>query len=235
MDECKVTLQLKEQTLQPHRAMLLLAVITLLTVACRDFHAPVEYEWGPPPPADPVELVQALASAYRAQDFRKFSRFLAEDFTFVLDHPNLDSGEAQWNVATERRIHSRMFDPESIQPPDVQLSPANRLQTVAVTLSPRTAFVEIPDLYTSFDPPGPLDSARWIAHGAAYNTDVLFDLEGGTRYQITGRAYFVVIEDRTKQIGAAGKVLLFQWEDLGRDPSAETEERSWTDMKELYN
>jgi hypothetical protein len=180
-----------------------------------------------------VELVQALASAYRAQDFPKFSGLLAEDFTFVLDQPNLEG--TQWNVATERHIHSRMFDPESIQPQDVQLSPSNRLHAVAVALSPRMVFVEVPDLYTSFDPPGPLDPARWIAHGATYNTDVLFDLEGGTQYQITGRAYFVVIEDRSKQPGDVAKFLLFQWEDLGRDPSAETEERSWTDMKELYN
>jgi hypothetical protein len=39
--------------------------------------------------------------------------------------------------------------------------------------------------------------------------------QSDTDYRVDGRANFVVIENRTKQLGEAHKFLLYRWEDLG--------------------
>ena len=82
-------------------------------------------------------------------------------------------------------------------------------------------------------PPGPFDPSRWIARSTYYGTNVFFQLQGDTDFQITGRAYFTILEDRTKQVGDAGKFLIVRWEDLGMNRLA-VEEKSWSSVKSLY-
>ena len=170
---------------------------------------------GPQPPANAAEVVELLATAYRTQDFATFSVLLADDFLFILAEPNPDTGETQWNVATERRIHSRMFDPERIPISDPPLPMENWLQHVSITLTAQADFVERADLYTTYNPPGPLDPTLWKAESATYSTDVLFLLKGETDYQVWGRSDFTIITDLTKNIGDPGKFFILRWEDLG--------------------
>lgn len=188
----------------------------------------------PNPIDDAAELVQVFAGAYRTLDYAKFSALLADDYLFILDQPNPSTGEWQWDVATERRVHSRMFDPRSIPMGDPPLPADHWLQTVSITLTPQIMFSEQFGAYTTATPPGPLDPARWIARDAMYSADVFFQLQGETDYQISGRAYFVIIEDRSKQIGDVGKFLLWRWEDLGSLSDLATEETSWSGVKSLY-
>jgi len=191
-----------------------LALVTLVASGC--IFSPNS---DPPVPEQPVDspetLIQALASSYRTQNYDKFQGLLAEDYLFILDMPNSDTGETQWNKTTELRIHQRMFDPENIPPGDPRLDPDLWLQSVSITLTAQADFVERPDLYTTYDPPGPLDPALWKAEFAIYSTDLFFQLQGETDYQVTGRAEFTVITDLTKNVGDAGKFLILRWEDLG--------------------
>ena len=187
----------------------------------------------PQPPATSEEFVQVLATVYRTQDYATFSVLLADDFQFILDMPNPDTGEWQWDAATERRIHSRMFTPESIPSTDPPLATDYWLQSVNVTLTPEDAFYERTDLYTTAMPPGPFDPTRWIARRANYGTNVFFELQGDTDFQVTGRAEFTILEDRTKQVGDAGKFLIARWEDLGMNVLA-VSASTWTTVKSLY-
>jgi len=188
----------------------------------------------PNPIDDSAEMVQVLANVYRAQDYATFSALLAEDFLFILDEPNPVTGETQWNVATERRIHSRMFDPQNIPPGDPPLPAEDWLQTVSITLTAQEAFVERFDLYTTAMPPGPLDPTRWIARSATYSTDVFFQMPNDRAFQVRGRADFTIIEDRAKQIGDAGKFLILHWEDIGMVGLA-VDGATWSGVKGLYN
>jgi len=207
-----------------------IAAAALLVVACDD-NKPMAP--GPQPPANAADVVQLLATAYRTQDFATFSVLLADDFLFILDEPNPDNGETQWDAATERRIHARMFDPQDIPMGDPSIPPDYWLQQVTVVIELQTTFTERTDLYTTFNPPGPLDPAQWIAGSAVYSYDVFIQLAGDTAYRAQGRLEFTVIEDRTKQVGDAGKFLLYRWEDLGGiGPFAV--EASWTTIKRLY-
>jgi hypothetical protein len=197
-----------------------LTLTTLVASGC--IFSPKE---DPPVPPQPVrnaeELIQALANAYLQQSYSSFEGLLAEDYLFILDMPNPDTGETQWDRTTEYRIHQRMFDPENIPPGDPPLPTEFWLQTVNITLTPEAAFVERPDLYTTYDPPGTLDPARWKAESATYGTNVFFQLQGDTDFQVNGRAYFTVITDLAKNIGDPGKFLILRWEDLGMNkPSA---------------
>lgn len=191
-----------------------LALVTLVASGC--IFSP---EGEPPVPEAPVDsaeaLIQALASAYRTQNFAKFEGLLATDYLFILDMPNPDTGETQWDRTTELRIHQRMFDPENIPPGDPPLPPDNWLQTVSITLTPQGTFAERMDLYTTSDPPGTLDPTLWKAESAVYSTDVFFQLQGDTDFQVRGRADFTVITDLTKAVGDPGKFLILRWEDLG--------------------
>ena len=166
-------------------------------------------------------------------DYAAFEVLLSPDFIFILDMPT-DTGETNWGRTTENRIHQRMFDPENIPPGDSPLPFEYWLQSVTINLNPQTAFVERPDLYTTFDPPGPLDPTHWKAEAATYGTDVFFQLQGETDFQVTGRAYFTVLEDLTKQIGDPGKWLIYRWEDLGMTNSVAVERTAWGDIKRLY-
>ena len=202
----------------------------------------------PNPIDDSAELIQVLAATYRAMDYPTFATLFCDGFMFVLDMPNPDTQETQWDLETELRIHRRMFEPRNIPPGEPPLPPEFWLQSVTITLTPQTSFVERPDLYTNSSPPGPLDPALWIARSATYGTDVFFQLAGETDYQIVGRADFTVLEDRNKQIGDPGKFCIYRWEDLGtttkvirssakadgRSAAAGIERGTWTGIKALY-
>lgn len=213
------------------RRFVAIAAITLLAGCEKDkpMMAP-----GPQPPATSEEFVQVLATVYRTQDYATFSVLLADDFLFILDEPNPDTGETQWDVATERRIHSRMFNPENIPTNDPPLPMDFWLQAVDITLTPESSFTERLDLYSTAMPPGPFDPTHWIARSTTYGTNVFFQLQGDIDYQVTGRAYFTILEDRTKQVGDSGKFLIVRWEDLGMNVLA-VSASSWTSVKSLYN
>jgi len=164
---------------------------------------------GPQPPATSEEFVQVLATVYRTQDYATFSVLLADDFLFILNEPNPDTGETRWDAATVEAI---------------------------VILVPESEFTERPDLYTTSDPPGPLDPTRWTASGAVYGADAFFQLQGDIDFRLTGRAYFLVVEDRTKPLHDPGRLQLYRWEDLGwyagdLDAVAPS---SWSQFKGLY-
>jgi len=186
------------------------------------------------PEQDAPGLIENLARAYREQNFQAFEALLAPDFLFILDQPNPDTGETMWDRVTENRIHRRMFDPESIPPGDPPLDPLVWLQSVTINLLPEATFVERHDLYTTADPPGPLDPTHWRAQAASYGTNVYFQLQGDTDYLVNGRAYFTVLVDLTKQNGDPGKWLIYRWEDLGMTNSLAVEGASWGLIKGLY-
>ena len=183
------------------------------------------------PPGDAPGLIEGLASAYRRLDSVAFEALLAPEYRFILDEPNND-GETSWGRITEALLHRRMLDPQDIPPGDPPLHPEYWLQDAVVTLSPLNEFAERPELYTTADPPGPLDPANWIARGATYEAFAYFQLQGEFDFQVDGRAYFTVLEDRTKQNGDPGKWLLYRWEDLGMIRLAVAP--SWSDFKGLY-
>jgi hypothetical protein len=187
-----------------------------------------------PPPASSDELVQELADAYRTMDHARFAATLAADFIFILDEPSHD-GESRWDADTELRIHSRMFDPDRIPAGEPPLAPENWLQSVSIALTPESAFAERSDLYTTANPPGPLDPARWIARSTTFGYSVFFQLQGETDYQTTGRSRFTVIEDRSMPAGAAGKFQIYRWDDWGPSGQLHKEEKSWSAVKELFN
>jgi hypothetical protein len=181
-------------------------------------------EAGEIPPAPPptienaADLIEALSRAYQQRDDKLFAKLLANDpennaeYLFLLSDPTPEN-ETQWGYSEEVRIHQRMFHPEAPLPGDTPVPPEIWLQSLTITLTPETAFSERTDLYTTEG--GYLDPAKWRATSATYGTYLLFELAGETDYRVEGRADFVVIEDRTKDVGDDGKFLLLIWEDLG--------------------
>jgi len=176
------------------------------------------------PPAPPPTLkkdsdvVDALSRAYQNRDDKLIASLLANDpdnnaeYLFILSDPTPDN-ETSWGYNEEVRIHQRMFHPEAPLPGDTPVDPNLWLQSLTITLSPKSTFTERTDLYTTNG--GYLDSAKWRATAATYTTYLLFELAGNTDYRVEGEANFVVLEDRTKDIGDDGKFLLLIWEDLG--------------------
>ncbi len=200
----------------------------------------------PPGPrlSDPQAVVQALALAYRRRDSDSFASLLAEDparnaeYLFLLSEPT-ELGETQWGYGEEARIHQRMFHPESPPPGDPPVPPELWLQEVAITLTPLENFTERVDLYSEnggFD--GKLDPMIWRVKDARYSTYVFFDFTG-TDYKVDGEANFVVIEDLTKDIGDAGKFLIYIWEDiygpfLRQAGITGVEQTTWGGVKSLF-
>jgi PKD repeat protein len=187
-------------------------------------------------------LVEELERAYREQDLNSFAAILADDpgrnaeFRFILSYPT-DLGETEWAYEEEVRIHQRMFHPEAPPPGDPEVNADLWLQTLTITLAQLEIFTERPDLYSvngGLD--GKLDPAVWRATDARYSTYVFFDLVG-TDFKVEGEANFVVIEDRTKNIGDAGKFLIYIWEDMPgflHQSGIAVEANSWSDVKGLY-
>ena len=62
---------------------------------------------------------------------------------------------------------------------------------------------------------GELDRKRWRATAAVYSTEVTWHTQGRGALRIAGHARFVVIEDLQALAGAAQKLLIYRWEDLG--------------------
>lgn len=178
----------------------------------------------PPVPPRPIDseaaLIQTLADAYQQRSYAKFSTLLSTEpgaeYLFILQ-PDPNS-EPNWGHIEELRIHQRMFEPQNTPPGDPPVPTELWLSSISITLSPQTDFTERPDLYQSTSNPDGLPASRWKATEATYQTNVFFELQGETDYQVTGRASFVVITDLTKNIGDPGKFLIYRWEDLDPPP-----------------
>src|SRR5262245_476217 len=227
----------RNQDLRALCATAVLFTLSLLGSSCED---PITLTPAPePPPDNPAAFVTALAKAYQQHDPELFRSLLANehganaDYHFLLSEPT-DLGETQWDYAEEARIHQRMFRPDQADPP---VHSDLWLQSLQITLTPLETFRERSEFYSADSgADGKLDSHRWRAMRARYSTYVLWDL-AGLDYKVEGEADFVVIEDLTKQVGEAGKFLLFLWEDLGRfalDSRISSESSSWTRIKQLY-
>ena len=202
------------------RAKLVTSVTCLLTfVATSCVFSPVSKPPAPPigPPGNPEEFIKVLEGAYRTRNYDTFASLLSAEtgaeYLFILE-PN-SPGDHQWGRTEELRIQQRMFRPEDIQPGDPPLNPDLWLVSIDISLTPQQGFTEARTFYRSDSNPEGLDPAVWKAMEAVYNTDVLFDLQGQTDFQVTGRASFVVIENLAKNIGDAVKFLIYRWEDLG--------------------
>lgn len=189
----------------------------------------------PKPPAitKPEDVIKNLSFAYQFENYNLLASLLANDaarhaaYLFLLSDPT-EQGETQWGYVEEVRIHRRMFKPEDTLPGETPVPPELWLSSVSINLNPLTPFQERTDLYsTNGGADGKLDPAVWIARDARYGTNVFFETQGDQSpdFQVTGEANFVVIEDKTKQIGDPGKFLLLTWEDLKAAPKPQTGER----------
>lgn len=199
---------------------LFLALATCLAAGC--IFSPTEevIPPSPPPVIDSEEaLINALSRAYLTRDDLLFKSLLANDpdrnadYLFLLSEPT-DLGETQWGFEEEVRIHQRMFHPEAPPPGDPEVAAELWLQSLTITLTKQENFAERADLYSEnggLD--GKFDRSIWRVTDARYTTYVFFDLTG-TDYKVEGEANFVVIEDLTKDVGDAGKFLIYIWEDI---------------------
>jgi len=181
----------------------------------------------PPPFIDsPDALIQALSRSYLTRDDALFASLLANApdrpeagdqkaaYLFLLSEPTPQQ-ETQWGYQEEVRIQKRMFHPEKPDPGDPIVPTDLWMQSLQITLTPLESFTERLELYSeNHGLDGKLDPDIWKASDARYSTYVLFDLTG-TDYKVEGEANFVVIEDKTKVVGDAGKFLIYIWEDLG--------------------
>jgi hypothetical protein len=179
------------------------------------------------PIVDEKTLVSNLEAAYQRRDYNKFKTLFSNPTTpipaeptyqFLLSEPQ--NNETAWGYPEEMRIHRRMFRPEDPQPGETPVAPELWLQSVDITLTQQTDFVERTDLYKSPSNPSGLDPVQWSATEGTYVTYVFFQLAGNTDYQVNGHANFVVIQDKTKTNADPGKWLLYRWEDLLHKPSA---------------
>lgn len=203
---------------------------------CRDphrFELPVEV------PKTPSELIVRLTEIYRRRDLAAYATLFPSDaeapFLFLFEPDPGDPAPTQWDRTEELRIHQRMFAPQDTLPGEPGVQAELWPLSISIVLSVQTDFVEQPDLYASTANPGGLDPARWGAFQAIFSTNVYWDLQGETDFQVTGRARFVVLVDRQKPLGQAGKCLLYRWEDLGdRGSSSAASRTTWTDVKRLY-
>jgi hypothetical protein len=168
------------------------------------------------PAKTPEELIQKLKDAYQARSFPEFAALLPTDdlapYRFFLNEP-LPGGETSWDRIVELRIHRRMFDPENLDPGEPPVPQELWLVDVSISLSLQNEFTERTDLY--IENGGELDHDRWNAFEGQYHAVIFFDTQSDTDYRVDGRANFVVIEDKTKASGTAGKFLIYRWEDLG--------------------
>ena len=176
------------------------------------------------------DVISSLSFAYRFENYNLFSSLLANDparnaeYLFLLSDPT-EQGETQWGYVEEVRIHRRMFKPEDTLPGETPVPPELWLSSVSINLTQLSPFQERTDLYTTNG--GKLDPAVWIARDSRYGTNVFFETQGDQSpdFQVTGEANFVVIEDKTKQVGDPGKFLLYTWEDLKPPAKPQTGER----------
>ena len=193
----------------------------------------------------PEALIRAFTAAYAMRDYDRFRSLLAHDparnadYLFFLGEPT-PGGETSWGYTEEARIHQRMFEPQNTPPGDPPVPPERWLSSISINLAQLEPFQERTDLYSAGGgADGKLDPAIWSALDARYGANVFFDTQGenSTDFQVTGEANFVVIEDKSKEIGDPGKFLIYIWEDLqspvkpGGEGSAS---KSWSSIKLLY-
>ena len=216
---------------------IVVGLLAVLLAGCSQERTPTELVVTPQgPPESPSELVDQLATAYGELDYQSFLSLLAHvpagpQFLF-LTAPN--AGEPHWSYDVEARIHQRMFEPENTPTGQNPVPPEVVLTEIEIVLVPVAPFTERVDLYQSDQNPAGLPANRWKAMDGLYTTEVLFQMQGDRAFLIWGLASFVVIEDLEKSAGELGKHLLWQWNDLPRKPSSE-DERTWTEVKRLYN
>ena len=185
--------------------------------------SPEEVVVPPPKPIvidSPEKVIAALSQAYQTRNPDLLASLLAHDpdrnanYLFYLSDPT-PQGEDQWGYEEEVRIHRRMFKPEDPLPGEGPVPTELWLESVEIHLTAQRTFQERIDLYsTNGGVDGKLDPSIWKATDATYGTDVLFNTQSDTDYQVTGQANFVVIEDKTKHVGDAGKFLIYVWEDV---------------------
>lgn len=185
---------------------------------------------------DAEALVSALASAYRALDPARFEALLANEpsanavFTFAITDASGVARES-WGFDTEVSIHRRMFEPNQIPASDPPLDSALWVESIDVTLSKRSDFVEREEFYRNGSNPSGVDPTRWRVTSADYSTDVFFQPTNFVVYD--GDAEFVVIEDLRKDPGDPAKFRLLMWS----EPCASTAIQSrecWSTVKRLY-
>ena len=186
----------------------------------------------PKVPVDEAGVIDALANAYRNLDYAALDALLAPDFAFWFDAPV--DGALSWGKAEEQRISRRMLSPQSIRPSEPPVDMALWPARIEITLTPNGRF-RVP----LYDPPLPdLDPEHWRIAECDYAVSLLLHVRSDNDYQITGRASFIVLDDLTKPAGAAGKFMLYDWQDRGPAASAKTganESKSWTGLKWLYH
>jgi hypothetical protein len=192
----------------------------------------------PPPEAPkitkPEDVVRSLSFAYQFRNYNLFASLLANDpdrnaaYIFQLSEPT-QSGENEWGYTEEVRIHRRMFKPEETPPGETPVPPELWLSGVTITLTQLGPFQERTDLYSAnHGADGKPDPDIWKIEDSHYSTDVFFDTQGenSVDFQVTGEANFVVITDKTKQVGDPGKFLLYIWEDLLTTPKPQASQPS---------
>ena len=232
------------------RALTTAAALAVVATNCEDpvslpLHdprVPIPIPQGPPPqePDSPAAVISALERAYAQRNPVLLQSLLANehganaDYLFLLSEPSYP-GEMQWGYAEEARIHQRMFRPDQLPPGDAAVPSELRVQSITITLTPIEEFQERSDLYSANGgDDGKLNPQKWYAVDARYATYVYWDL-AASDYKIEGEANFVVIEDLAKQVGDAGKFLLYIWEDLGygQVPTLHSE-ATWSRLKSFY-
>jgi hypothetical protein len=182
--------------------------------------APPEPPAPPPPIESSEDLIEALSNAYQSRRYDRIQGLFHDDYLFVLypdptPDPTQPPPPENWGKTEELRIHRRMFTPQDTPPDETPVPGELWLTGVGITLSESAAFEEVMDYYRTDLNPNGLPQEDWTVRGAEYNTSVLFETQGETDYQVTGTAWFVVVEDKSKTGSEPGRFLLYRWQDLG--------------------
>jgi hypothetical protein len=193
------------------------AVALLGALGCAD-EGPVETPLTPAPfvPQSPDQVLVALQNAYAGRDFELFSELISTEegaaYEFHFPDP-LPNGSTSWDAVEELRLHRSLFEPGGTIPGEPPGSPCVwRVRPHIVRES--VDWTERTELYRSATNPEGLDPERWRASGATAHSDCLIETLTETDYRVLDRSEFVVIEDRTKPVGAVRKFMLFRWVDL---------------------
>src|SRR5262245_19888424 len=224
---------------RPAQVTQLAVVIAWLAVAgCDEDPAQAPVDPCVEQPCSVEAVVAQLERAYTNRDYAHFARLLHDDFSFDL-HPEPDpdpyvpAPPRHWRKTDELRIHQRMFAPTSIPAEDAPVPQRLWLEAVSMNLTRSQPWTERDEYYR---PVGPLDPTRWKAWGAEYNTNVLFDTQSESDYQVVGAALFVVVQDLSMPANAPGAFRLYRWQDLGGagNQIAGVEPATWTRVKRVY-
>jgi hypothetical protein len=191
-------------------------------------------------PCEPEDTIARLSDAYAQRNYASYANLFHEDFIFILNpdatpDPNQPPPPTDWGKTEELRIHKRMFEPASLPPNEEPVPLELWLAQVTIALNAAGSFQEQPEYYRSATHPQGLDPGRWKAWGAEYQASVLFETQGATDYQVTGDAWFVVVDDLARPVGEAGKFTLYRWQDLaGLGAATAIEQKGWSTIKQLY-